>query len=697
MASPGEEKVPAETGDAPEEEEVKVVLKQLPDAIESMVYVKERWPLVLDSHDGNATRFLKYQAGNFLSAINPKHMVPENLRAALVGSLRYGHNLTIDLGKTDLEIDQFFDEKCFPATILSKPPVYVNTPEFWKPLLRPDAGDPRPEEFEPRDGFRLVVISSKEEAPPLTLASMAVIKIIETKKTNSNSSSDEVAVACGVKMVKRNQKKMCEAAFEGDLDEVKSWLEKGYDLESKDAHDHTSLSEAAAKGHIEVVEYLLDQGADPNACNDTGRSPMFRAAFHGHVEMVELLLQAGGDPRLRSQEETPKSVSKNDDVKAAIDAWDIEVTDRLIEERKKEIARRMEERITTAVEREALARDKIRQELVDMAKVGDVKVFRERMDELTMEALQNNERPRGTAMCRDEKGNSLLMIAVTKGHEEFVRLLLSHWKTLDEEFDKDERKIWYVSVNARDNKGWNATCIATFHMHRAILEMLLEAGGDPTARNVYGKNAFWFGQDELDAAEHVMKDRSAMRDVLNNWESQRLKRLLDAGASEEEVQAMKNEAVAKVVEKQVDAEKTQPKGEDANTKSLDVSAMNAKQLRSELKKLKLETKGNKATLAKRLTDALKKNAPKKKGTKSGNSESEKLKPQQMSVKELRAELSRRKLDTKGAKSALVRRLEEALKGGKKKRGGAASLKKKTPAGSGANAVKAKSKKYLKKG
>ena len=53
--------------------------------------------------------------------------------------------------------------------------------------------------------------------------------------------------------------KMCEAAFEGELDEVKGWIEKGYDIESVDAHEHTPLSEAAAKGHIEVVEFLLDQ------------------------------------------------------------------------------------------------------------------------------------------------------------------------------------------------------------------------------------------------------------------------------------------------------------------------------------------------------------------------------------------------------------------------------------------------------
>ena len=43
-------------------------------------------------------------------------------------------------------------------------------------------------------------------------------------------------------------------------------------------------------------------------------------------------------------------------------------------------------------------------------------------------------------MARDDRGNTLLMIAVTKGHKEFVEFLLSHYKTLDPDFDKDERK-----------------------------------------------------------------------------------------------------------------------------------------------------------------------------------------------------------------------------------------------------------------
>ena len=128
-------------------------------------------------------------------------------------------------------------------------------------------------------------------------------------------------------------------------------------------------------------------------------------------------------------------------------------------------------------------------------------------------------------MARDDRGNTLLMIACMKGHVELATKLLTHYKTLDPEFDKDERQVWYCNVNARDGKGWNATSVAAFHCHRAVLELVLEHGGDPTARNVYGKNAFWFGQDEWDMGETmVLKDRSEVREVLNRWESSRMRK-----------------------------------------------------------------------------------------------------------------------------------------------------------------------------
>jgi ankyrin repeat protein len=77
-----------------------------------------------------------------------------------------------------------------------------------------------------------------------------------------------------------NSKDLVECGFDGDLEGILSWIEKGYHIESVDGRKHTALSEASCNGHIDVVNFLIQQGADPNAVNDTGRSPLVRMTLY---------------------------------------------------------------------------------------------------------------------------------------------------------------------------------------------------------------------------------------------------------------------------------------------------------------------------------------------------------------------------------------------------------------------------------
>ena len=51
--------------------------------------------------------------------------------------------------------------------------------------------------------------------------------------------------------------KLRDAAFDGDMTEVKRLLLTGFDLESPDASGTTVLSEAAVGGKVEIVKLLL--------------------------------------------------------------------------------------------------------------------------------------------------------------------------------------------------------------------------------------------------------------------------------------------------------------------------------------------------------------------------------------------------------------------------------------------------------
>ena len=169
---------------------------------------------------------------------------------------------------------------------------------------------------------------------------------------------------------------------------MKDQIEKGYSFESEDPHQHTALSEAACQGHLEIVQQLLDMGADPNTQNDAGRTPLYRASYNGHAECISVLLRNGADPRLCSGIEAPVDVAKTEECTEIFEAWDEEETDRLVALRKvsitskyqpghsscchaqAEMEKKIEERLTTAAERDAHAREKIRQELVQLTLDG---------------------------------------------------------------------------------------------------------------------------------------------------------------------------------------------------------------------------------------------------------------------------------------------------------------------------------------
>lgn len=103
------------------------VLKGLPGAIEEAIYVRDKWPLIVDP-EGQAARFLRYQRGAFLLGDNRADVEKENLRARLVASLMHGGNLCLvfeTLSRVNFE--EFFDEKYFPKEVLDRRRIFLET------------------------------------------------------------------------------------------------------------------------------------------------------------------------------------------------------------------------------------------------------------------------------------------------------------------------------------------------------------------------------------------------------------------------------------------------------------------------------------------------------------------------------------------------------------------------------------------
>uniref|UniRef100_A0A674K1B4 IQ motif and ankyrin repeat containing 1 n=1 Tax=Terrapene triunguis TaxID=2587831 RepID=A0A674K1B4_9SAUR len=165
--------------------------------------------------------------------------------------------------------------------------------------------------------------------------------------------------------IQQRKKRMLEAAFDGDVEEMKAVLKEVSDLDTKngvgtdekgkamrlsnhinmvectDANGNTPLSEAAGGGHPNAIKLLIENGANPNCKGAFGRTPLYRAAFGGHMAAVETLLQYGADPRLYADDgNTPEQIASLDSLVAILHSWDISLTELMLQKMEAEQQRR---------------------------------------------------------------------------------------------------------------------------------------------------------------------------------------------------------------------------------------------------------------------------------------------------------------------------------------------------------------------
>ena len=175
----------------------------------------------------------------------------------------------------------------------------------------------------------------------------------------------------------------------------------------------------------------------------------------------------------------------------------------MLKKREAKIRAKMEERLTNAAERDAFAKEQIRKMLCKHAAEGNISELKDEIEMLVREAeKENQKRPRGSVQVRDERGQTLLMIACQNGRVDMVTFLCEHWKSIDDDIFTGcpgmDKRAFRTNVAARDSKGWNAASVAAFHGHKACLLKVLEHGADPRVKNSYGKDAFAVVKTEKD-------------------------------------------------------------------------------------------------------------------------------------------------------------------------------------------------------
>lgn len=86
------------------------------------------------------------------------------------------------------------------------------------------------------------------------------------------------------------------AAANGDLQGCKILVQRGANVDARDAEGLTPLAWAAQYGRVDVAKYLIAERANLNPADKWGFTPLMWASQEGQRSMVELLLSKGANP-----------------------------------------------------------------------------------------------------------------------------------------------------------------------------------------------------------------------------------------------------------------------------------------------------------------------------------------------------------------------------------------------------------------
>ncbi len=114
------------------------------------------------------------------------------------------------------------------------------------------------------------------------------------KKDVNLAVASQMMVAGGIGFVDY-ERPLHRAVSEENIDEVKSLIAKGANVNAKDKHYNgiTALFVAVEDGNLEMVETLLNFGAKVNAQDDEKRTPLMNLDDDATSELVQLLLNFG--------------------------------------------------------------------------------------------------------------------------------------------------------------------------------------------------------------------------------------------------------------------------------------------------------------------------------------------------------------------------------------------------------------------
>ncbi|XP_075776015.1 IQ motif and ankyrin repeat domain-containing protein 1 isoform X6 [Pelodiscus sinensis] len=212
--------------------------------------------------------------------------------------------------------------------------------------------------------------------------------------------------------IQQRKKRMLEAAFDGDVEEMKAVLKEVSDLDTKNGVGSDEKGKAIRLfNHIRMVE-----------CTDAnGNTPLSEAAGGGHPNAIKLLIENGANPNCK--------IASLDSLVAILHYWDISLTELMLQKMEAEQQRRAllekEEkeaethRMSEEVEQLAKAQERCNKELqqayceLNRRITEHDKCQRKQMGnvEITLQAINDAEKLVETLRLTAEKAEEKLSLA----------------------------------------------------------------------------------------------------------------------------------------------------------------------------------------------------------------------------------------------------------------------------------------------
>ncbi len=259
------------------------------------------------------------------------------------------------------------------------------------------------------------------------------------------------------------------------LQELRSALEAGMDVDSPKADGTTLLMEAIYYRETEKAALLIESGADVTASNRYGMSPMMLAARQGLADIGILLLAAGANPNETNAEGESLLM-------AAAKAGNAPLVRALLADNM--------DRMMVGVDPNLTESWKGQTALMWAASEGHVDVIQELINGgADINKLSSYQK--FIEVDPDKRQGGFVYPRIPKG-----RLSALHFAARDGQLAAAQALIYAgADLDIVDEEGSTAAVLATLNGHYEIAQALLEAGADPDIQDKFGRTVLFVATD----------------------------------------------------------------------------------------------------------------------------------------------------------------------------------------------------------